>query len=72
MKTLTKTFRKRSPEWNFLQTLFSLVRVDRRKRTFSETVRTLYQLQSIPQKIRKIRDGGRAFPFFVFYTRAYF
>ena len=32
------TFRKRSPEWNFLKTLFSRVRVAGRKRNFSETL----------------------------------
>ena len=32
------TFRKRSPEWNLLKTLFSRVRADRWKRNFSKTL----------------------------------
>ena len=66
-KTLTKTFPKRSPEWNFLKTLFSRVRVDRRKRNFLKTLRTHYQFQSTPRNIRnffKMVDGR--FPFLSF------
>ena len=37
-KRSMKTFRKRSPEWNLLKTLFSRVRVDRGKRNFSKTL----------------------------------
>ena len=66
MKTINEngTFRKRSPEWNVLKTLFSRVRVDRRKRNFSKTLRTRYQFQVTPRKIRnlfKMADGR--FPF---------
>ena len=69
MKTINEngTFRKRSPEWNDLKTLFSCVRVDRRKRNFSKTLRTRYQFQATPRKIRnlfKIADGR--FPFLSF------
>ena len=69
MKTINEngTFRKRSPEWNDLKTLFSRVRVDRRKRNFSKTLRTRYQFQATPRKIRnllKIADGR--FPFLSF------
>ena len=48
------TFRKRFPEWNFLKTLFSRVRVDRRKWNFSKTLRSYYQLQSTPCNIRNV------------------
>ena len=61
------TFRKRSPEWNFLKTLFSRVRVDRRKRNFSKTLRRHYQFQFTPPIIRhllKMVDGR--FPFLSF------
>ena len=52
MKTIDEngTFRKRSPDWNFLKTPFSRVRVDRRKRNFSKTLRTHYQFQSTLRK----------------------
>ena len=42
MKTINEsgTFRKRFSEWNLLKTQFSRVRVDRRKRYFSKTLRT--------------------------------
>ena len=62
MKTINEngTFRKRFPEWKFLKTLFSRVRVDRRKRNFSKALRTHYQFQSSPRNIRnlfKVADG---------------
>ena len=63
----------RLPEWNFLKTLFSRVRVDRRKRNFSKTLITHYQFQSTPRNIRnlfKMADGR--LPFLVFYTWACF
>ena len=52
MKTIDEngTFRKRSPDWNFLKTPFSRVRVDRRKRNFSKTLRAHYQFQSTLRK----------------------
>ena len=42
MKTINEngTFRKRSPEQNFLKTLFSCLRVARQKRDFSRTLKT--------------------------------
>ena len=69
MKTINEngTFRKRSPEWNVLKTLFSRVRVDKRKRNFSKTLRTKYQFQSTPHNIRnllKVAEGR--FPFLSF------
>ena len=69
MKTINEngTFRKRFPEWKFLKTLFSRVRVDRRKRNFSKALRTHYQFQSSPRNIRnlfKVADGR--FPFLSF------
>ena len=69
MKTINEngTFRKRSPEWNFLKTLFSRVRVDKRKRNFSKTLRINYQFQSTPHNIRnllKVAEGP--FPFLSF------
>ena len=53
MKTIIEngTFRKRSPEWNFLKTLFARVRVDRRKRNFLKTLRTQNLFQSTPRNI---------------------
>ena len=53
MKTINQngTFRKRSPYWNFLKTLFSRLRVDMRKRNFSKTLRSHYQFQSTPRNI---------------------
>ena len=68
MKTINEngTFRKRLPG-NFLKTLFSRVRVDRRKRNFSKTLRTHYQFQSSPRNFRnlfKLADGR--FPFLSF------
>ena len=68
MKTINEngTFRKRFPG-NFLKTLFSRVRVDRRKRNFSKTLRTHYQFQSSPRNFRnlfKLADGR--FPFLSF------
>ena len=68
MKTINEngTFRKRFPG-NFLKTLFSRVRVDRRKRNFSKTLRTHYQFQSSIRNIRnlfKLADGR--FPFLSF------
>ena len=69
MKTINEngTFRKRSPEWNVLKTLFSRARVDRRKRNSLKTLRTHYQFQSTPRNIRnlvKMADGR--FPFLSF------
>ena len=56
MKTINEngTFRKRSPEWNFLKTLFSRVLEDRRKQNLKKTLRTHYQLQSTPRNIRNL------------------
>ena len=73
MKTINEngTFRKRSPEWNFLKTMFSRVRVDKRKRNFSKTLRSHYQCHSTPRNIRnlfKMADGR--FPFLSFNTYA--
>ena len=62
-----KTFRKRSPGWNVLKTLFSPPRVDRRKRNSLKTLRTHYQFQSTSRNIRnlvKMADGR--FPFLSF------
>ena len=70
MKTINEngTFRKRPPEWNDLKTLFSRVRVDRRKwELFENAEDTLSQFQATPRKIRnlfKIADGR--FPFLSF------
>ena len=69
MKTINEdgTFRKRFPG-NFLKTLFSRVRVDRRKRNFSKTLRTHYQFQSSPCNIRnlfKVAEGCFPFLFFI-------
>ena len=50
-----------------MKTLFPCVRVDRRKRNFSKTLRSHYQLQSTPRNIRnlfKMADGR--FPFLSF------
>ena len=70
MKT---AFRKRSPQWKFLKTLFWRVRVDRRKRNFSKTLRLHYQFQSTTRNIRNLFNmAGRALPFPVVYTWAYF
>ena len=70
MKT---AFRKRSPQWKFLKTLFWRVRVDRRKRNFSKTLRSHYQFQSTTRNIRNLFNmAGRALPFPVVYTWAYF
>ena len=66
MKTIIEngTFRQRSPEWNFLKTLFSRVRVGKRKRNFSKTLRTKYQFQFTPHKIRKLLKVAEGrFPF---------
>ena len=56
-----RNFRKRSPEQNFLKTLSSCVRVARRKRNFSKTLKTHYQSQSTLRNIRtdlfKMTDG---------------
>ena len=67
MKTINEngTFRKRSPEWIFLKTLFPCGRVDRRKRNFSKTLTSHYQLQSTPSNIRNKMADGR-FPFLSF------
>ena len=72
MKTINEKgiFRKHSTEWNFLKTLFSRVRVDRRKRNFSRTLKTHYQFQSTPRNIKnllKMADGR--FPFLSFMLR---
>ena len=72
MKTINENgiFRKHSPEWNLLKTLFSRVRVDRRKRNFSKTLKTHYQFQSTPRNIKnllKMADGR--FPFLSFMLR---
>ena len=72
MKTINENgiFRKDSPEWNLLKTLFSRVRVDRRKRNFSKTVKTHYQFQSTPRNTKnllKMADGR--FPFLSFMLR---
>ena len=69
MKTINEngTFRKRSPEWNFLKTPFWRVRVDRRKRNFSKTLRSHYQSQYTPRNIRNLfkKADGRS-PFLSF------
>ena len=67
MKTIDEngTFRKRSPDWNFLKTPFSRVRVDRRKRNFSKTLRTHYQFQSTLRKNLSNMADER-FPFLSF------
>ena len=48
------TFRKRSPEWNCLKTMFLRVRLDKRKRNFSKTLRSHYQFHSTPRNIRNL------------------
>ena len=73
MKTTNEngTFRKRSPEWNCLKTMFLRVRLDKRKRNFSKTLRSHYQFHSTPRNIRnlfKMADGR--FPFLSFNTYA--
>ena len=67
MKTIDEngTFRKRSPDWNFLKTPFSRVRVDRRKRNFSKTLRTHYQFQSTLRK-NLFNMADERFPFLSF------
>ena len=75
MKTINEKgiFRKHSTEWNFLKTLFSRVRVDRRKRNFSRTLKTHYQFQSTPHNIKnllKMADGR--FPLLSFMLRLIF
>ena len=65
------TFRKHSPEWNCLKTMFLRVRLDKRKRNFSKTLRSHYQFHSTPRNIRnlfKMADGR--FPFLSFNTYA--
>ena len=54
MKTITEnaTIRKRSPEWNFLKTLFNRFRVDRQKRNFSKTQTSHNQFQAKTIRIR--------------------
>ena len=73
MKMITEngTFRKRYPEWNCLKTMFLRVRLDKRKRNFSKTLRSHYQFHSTPRNIRnlfKMADGR--FPFLSFNTYA--
>ena len=48
MKTMTEntTFWKRSPEWNFLKTLFNRFRVDRQKGNYSKTLTSHHQFQA--------------------------
>ena len=70
LKTINEngTFRKHSPEWNFLKTLFSGVPVDKRKRNSSKTLRTRYQFQSTPHNIRnllKVAEGRFRFLSFI-------
>ena len=72
MKTINGKgiFRKHSPEWNFLKMPFCHVRVERRKRNFSKTLKTHYQFQSTPRNIKnllKMADGR--FPFLSFMLR---
>ena len=63
----TELFEYRTPEWNFLETLFSRVRVDRRKRNFSKTLRTHYQFQSTSRNIRNLfKMADERFPFLSF------
>ena len=66
MKSINEnaTFRKRSPEWSFLKTLFLRVRVDRRKRNLPKTLRSQYQFHATPRNIRNL------FPFLSFNTYA--
>ena len=61
MKTVSGNwnFWKRSPGWNFLKPLFSRVRVDRRKRNFSKTLRTYYQFHCTPRNIRETYSRWR-------------
>ena len=72
MKTINEngTFRKPSPEWNFLKTLFSRVRVDKRKRNFSKTAedkKKFQSLQSAPHSIRNLlKEAEGRFPFLSF------
>ena len=52
------------------ETLFSSVRVERRKRNFSKTLKTHYQFQSTPRNVKnllKMADGR--FPFLSFMLR---
>ena len=52
------------------ETLFSRVRVERRKRNFSKTLKTHYQFQSTPRNVKnllKMADGR--FPFLSFMLR---
>ena len=75
METITEngTFQKRSPEWNFLKTLFSLTRVGGRKRNFSKTLTSHYQFQSTQRNIIHLfKMADRRFNFLVFNTWAYF
>ena len=60
-----RNFSKRSPDWNFLKTPFSRVRVDRRKRNFSKTLRTHYQFQSTLRK-NLLNMADERFPFLSF------
>ena len=48
MKTITEnaTFRKCTPEWNFLKTPFNSFRVNRQKRSFSKTLTSHYHFQA--------------------------
>ena len=72
MKTINEKgiFRKHSPEWNFLKTLFSRVRVDRRKRNFSKTLKTHYQFQSTPRNIKNLlKMANGRFPLLSFMLR---
>ena len=69
MKTINEngTFRKRSPESNFLKKLFLRVGVSRGKRNCSKTLRTHYQFQSTPRNITNLfKMAGGRFPFLSF------
>ena len=54
-----------------MKTLFPCVRVDRRKRNFSKTLRSHYQFHSTPRNIRNLfKMADRRFPFLSFNTYA--
>ena len=60
MTTITEnaTFRKRSPESNFLKTPFNSFRVNRQKRSFSKTLTSHYHFQAKTIRIRYRMDAN--------------
>ena len=79
MKTINEneTFRKRSPEWNFLKTLFSRVCVDKtkterkQKENKKKTLRSRHNVQSTPRNMKDLfKMADRRFPFLSFNTYA--